>query len=254
MARATEKKLVQVPLSGGINQSVDERDAPTGTLVKATNVRIKRSLPVKRPGHSAVDLSNVDDAKFAILGNATAGTVSVFGNQLKKPAMIGSIGDVPVLATTAGVLWAEHEESDTPWFTPGGFISTAKPISQRSHIWDGGTASTIPTYSSSAVSESGYRAIGWTTIFASALSVSVVAPNGKPVGTWRGSATSCCAVVVFAQHDVFYVLYTSDNKIKVVTLTPANGTLTASAAVNLALTSGVPGTDTILIDCLLYTS
>lgn len=202
MARATDnkQKLVQVPLNGGMNQSIDERDAPPGTLVSLENVRINKSLTKKRAGYSAISLSNTASRSLPMLGNGST-------TYIEKPAMLSSVGDIPLLATTSGKVYAPNDESGTSWFSEVGHISTCKPLGSKANASFDAQASVYPA---TAIDSSGNRLVAYSTTGYATLVVSVSDPNGKPIGLLAlvtGIGNICGRVVAFAIGSTFYVVY-----------------------------------------------
>lgn len=205
MARAVDKsKLFQVPITGGINQAVDDRDAPPGTMTTVTNCRIKKSLLVQRPGFDAISLANVASSSQPILGDGTATVI-------EKPTFLARAGNVPLLGTTSGRVYASDSESGTPWFTETGFVSTCTPTGFRSSIPDSVDTTIAPGV---ATDSNGNHLVVYAST--SAIIVSVFSSEGKAIGSLvlnsaLASGSRCDRLVAFTIGAQFYVLSGVDN-------------------------------------------
>src|SRR6185295_13053611 len=231
MARAIEKKLFKLPIASGINQAIDDRDAPPGTLTACTNHRIKKSLLVKRPGYAAIDATKVDSNDIPILGDG----ISTF---LEDPSLLTSIGDAQALGTTSGAMFVSNDESGTDWFSVRGYFSTARPTGQRSHLSLSWSAASIGSKTpSTAINSADYHGAAWLSDdpigFGQFVMVAISSPEGKPIGVAQFSVGVGNRVVLLALGAIFVVIYNDDGAVYSRGITVLQGALSLDSRVTL---------------------
>lgn len=251
MARAIEKKLFKLPIASGINQAIDDRDAPPGTLTACTNHRIKKSLLVKRPGYAAFDASKVDSTDIPILGDGTT-------TYVEEPSLLASIGDAKALGTTSGAMFVADRESGADWFSVRGHFSTARPYGQRSHVSLGWSSTSVGTKTQSvAINTSNYHAAAWISDDPSGSSkfviVAVSSNKGKPIGTLQFSVAVANQVVLLALGETFVAIFNDDGTVYAKGIKVLQGALSIDSSTTLhSFASGTTVFDAVALSTTRY--
>jgi hypothetical protein len=118
--RSTEDKLIHIPLNTGMNQAVDARLAPTGTLTSVKNCRIPANgLPEKRPGSIALTGTTANSPTHSLQGDGIT-------TNIESPSFACQVQSALMVGNTYGDAFA----FSTVWQFQGRF-STCLPVRKR---------------------------------------------------------------------------------------------------------------------------
>ncbi len=235
--RSTEDKLIHIPMNVGMNQAVDTRLAPTGTLDSVQNCRISGSgILEKRPGSIALTGTTANSPTHSLQGNGTTTNIELpaFACQVQSALMVGNTyGDAFAFSTV--------------WQFQGRF-STCLPVRKRyglsldDTMGSGGLGDGFgATQPDIVVTQSGY--IGVIALTKTGLvHFYIEDSNGVRIYYLNSSLTSVVQARLVFQSDTIYIVHQIGANISVLTLAISGGIVAAPTLTSILPLAGAGST------------
>lgn len=220
MARSTDStKILRFPCNRGMHQEFGANAAPPGTFYTVTNSRLDADgAIIKRPGMTGV-AATVPASTPAIVGDGSA-------YALEKPRFLSSVGDVEIVGSTNGDVFARNDISGAFIFQGRG--GTALPVKKR--LGDMASAATPGPYAGVqpgiAVNSTGY-VMFVTRVNAPSvpgiMRVFIETPEGLRILNYRHGTAASAPPKAFAVGATFYVIWQLNAEIKLSTVDLTTG-------------------------------